>query len=38
MDMKLKEQKNSCFHTPENYYEDDDGDIHCRKCESEKKN
>ena len=36
--MKLKDQKNKCFHTEENWYEDEDGDLHCEKCEKELKN
>ena len=35
--MKLKEQKNKCFHTEEYKYEDEDGDLHCEKCEAELK-
>ena len=35
--MKLKEQKNKCFHTEEFRCEDDDGDEHCEKCEDELK-
>ena len=35
--MKLKEQKEKCFHTDENYYYDEDGDAHCEKCEAELK-
>ena len=31
--MKIKEQKNKCFHTAEFHYEDEDGDTHCKKCE-----
>ncbi len=37
INMKLKEQKNRCFHTEEFRYIDEDGDAHCEKCESELK-
>ena len=35
--MKLKDQKNKCFHTDEFHIEDEDGDLHCEKCEAELK-
>ncbi len=35
--MKLKEQKNKCFHTDEHKYEDSNGDLCCKKCEEELK-
>ncbi len=35
--MKLKEQKNKCFHTGEYKYIDNDEDLCCEKCENELK-
>jgi hypothetical protein len=36
--MKLKDQKNRCYHSDDYHYEDEDGDACCEKCDSEGKN
>ena len=35
--MKLKDQKNKCWHSEDYKYEDDVGDENCEKCEKELK-